>query len=140
MSQNRSRRCSYRPFALPNLARSPLAVAVTAVLYPVAATHAQSPSADPLEEVVVTATRREMNIQAVPQSVTALSTEFIEKQALTNLYDLVGALPSLNIVTTWPGQNTATSTIISEKAPARTSPGTMPARNRWPTDSSARKP
>ena len=58
-----------------------------------------------IEEIIVTATRREMDIQDVPQSATAISTEFIEKQALNNLYDLAGALPSLNIVTTWPGQN-----------------------------------
>ena len=46
------------------------------------------------------------NLQDVPQSVTALSTEFIEKQALTNLYDLVerAALRSTSSAT-WPGQN-----------------------------------
>ena len=61
--------------------------------------------ADTIEEVIVTATRRSENLQEVPQSVTALTTDFIEKQALTNLSDLAGALPSLNIVSTWPGQN-----------------------------------
>ena len=78
---------------------TPLAIAIASVLYPAAATlAAQDSGNDTLEEVIVTATRREENLQDVPQSVTALSTEFIEKQALTNLYDLVGALPSLNIV------------------------------------------
>ena len=90
--------------------KTPLAAAIFATLYPASQGLAQEqPSPrEPirLEPVTVTATRRSENIQDVAQSVTALSNEFIEKQALTNLYDLVGALPSVNIVTTWPGQNT----------------------------------
>ena len=96
-----------RPLRFPSLrvAASPLAAAIAAVLYPAAATFAQDSGGATLEEIIVTATRREVDLQDVPQSVTAISTEFIQKQALTNLYDLVGALPSLNIVSTWPGQN-----------------------------------
>lgn len=88
--------------------KSPLALAVAAALYPAAAAmaQAQTSSADTIEEVIVTATRRSENLQAVPQSVTALTTDFIEKQGLTNISDLAGALPSLNIYSTWPGQNT----------------------------------
>lgn len=89
-----------------SLCRSPIAAAVAAALYPGPVVLAQGTgAADGLEEVVVTATRREVRLQDVPQSVTALSTEFIERQALNNLSDLAGALPSLNIVTPWPGQN-----------------------------------
>lgn len=91
--------------------KTPLAAAIFATLYPGAQALAQEqPPAkhDPtrLEPVTVTATRRSENLQDVPQSVTALSTEFIEKQALTNMYDLVGALPSVNAVSYVPGQNT----------------------------------
>ncbi len=88
--------------------KTPLAAAIFATLYPAtqaAAQEAAAPVTTRLEPVTVTATRRSENMQDVAQSVTALSTEFIQKQALTNLYDLVGALPSVNIVTTWPGQN-----------------------------------
>jgi iron complex outermembrane recepter protein len=102
-----SRQGGISPFTQPsrNGAFTPLAIAA-AMLYPTAATWAQQSSGgDSLEEVIVTATRREVNLQVVPQSVTALSTEFIQKEALTNLYDLAGALPSLNIVSVWPGQN-----------------------------------
>lgn len=89
------------------LPKSPLALAVAAALYPAVAALAQTAApSDTLDEVIVTATRRAENLQEVPQSVTALTTDFIEKQALTNLSDLAGALPSLNIVSTWPGQNT----------------------------------
>ena len=74
-------------------AKSPLAFAIAAALYPAAATLAADTKGDTLEEVIVTATRREINLQVVPQSVTALSTDFIEKQALTNLSDLAKPAP-----------------------------------------------
>jgi iron complex outermembrane recepter protein len=90
---------------LRQLIRSPLAAAIAAALYPASVTLAQIARAEELEEVVVTATRRELKLQDVPQSITALSTEFIEKQALTNISDLSTALPSLNIQTVYPGQN-----------------------------------
>ena len=87
--------------------KTPLAAAIFATLYPASQTLAQeAPNAKTttrLEPVVVTATRRSENLQDVAQSVTALSTEFIEKQALTNMYDLVGALPSVSIVSYVPG-------------------------------------
>ncbi len=89
--------------------KTPLAAAIFATLYPAAQTLAQEapPVANTtrLEPVTVTATRRSENLQDVAQSVTALSTEFIEKQALTNMYDLVGALPSVSMVSYVPGQN-----------------------------------
>ena len=55
---------------------SPLTAAILAVLYPGALTLAQTSRAESLqlEEIVVTATRRDLNLQSVPQSVTAFST------------------------------------------------------------------
>ncbi len=88
--------------------KTPLAAAVFATLYPASQALAQETPKDSttrLEPVTVTATRRSENLQDVAQSVTALSTEFIEKQALTNMYDLVGALPSVSMVSYVPGQN-----------------------------------
>ena len=88
--------------------KTPLAAAIFASLYPASqalAQEAPAPGATGLEPVIVTATRREQNLQDVPQSVTALSTEFIQKQALTNTYDLIGALPSVNFVSYVPGQS-----------------------------------
>jgi iron complex outermembrane recepter protein len=88
--------------------KTPLAAAVFATLYPASQTLAQETPKENttrLEPVTVTATRRSENLQDVAQSVTALSTEFIEKQALTNLYDLAGALPSVNIISSTPGRN-----------------------------------
>ncbi len=58
-----------------------------------------------LEEVVVTATRRELNLQDVAQSVTAFSTDDIEKQAFQGIEDVINALPSVNMVSALPGRN-----------------------------------
>ncbi len=85
---------------------TPLAAAIMAVLYPAADAAAQgAPASNRLEEVVVTATRREVNMQEVAQSVTALSTEDIAKQAFQSLDDVAGALPSVTLVNAIPGRN-----------------------------------
>ena len=88
---------------------TPLTAAIFAVLYPASAALAQQapPPAAPtrLEPVTVSATRRDENLQDVGQSVTAISTEAIEKQALQNLNDVIGALPSVNMVSGRPGRD-----------------------------------
>jgi outer membrane receptor protein involved in Fe transport len=85
---------------------TPLAAAVFAVLYPGAAALAQQAPSEgtKLEQVVVTATRRNENLQDVGQSITALSTEDIEKQAFQSLQDVIGALPSVSNVSALPGR------------------------------------
>jgi outer membrane receptor protein involved in Fe transport len=87
---------------------TPLAAAVFSALHPASQALAQEaqPAETRLESVTVTATRRSENLQNVAQSVTALTTEFIQKQALKNTYDLIGALPSVNFVSYVPGQST----------------------------------
>src|ERR1700752_1708936 len=93
-----------------NYRHTPLAAAIVAALYP-AVGHSQqqqqqrSADATRLEEVTVTATRRELNLQDVAQSITALSTADIQKHAFQALDDVVGALPSVNLVNSMPGRN-----------------------------------
>jgi outer membrane receptor protein involved in Fe transport len=86
---------------------SPLTAAILAVLYPGALTLAQGASAESgqLEEIVVTATRREANLQTVAQSVTAYSTADIEQQAFRGTPDIIAALPSVNLVSSTPGRS-----------------------------------
>ncbi len=90
---------------------TPLAAAVFAVLYPASQATAQAQEGRAaserarLEPVVVTATRRQENLQDVAQSVQSISTEQIQKQALRNLPDVVGALPSVNMVSSTPSRN-----------------------------------
>jgi outer membrane receptor protein involved in Fe transport len=85
------------------VATSPLAAAVFVALYPSLAP-AQS-SSGRLEEVVVTATRRELDLQNVPQSVAAFTTADIEKQAFQSVEDVIDALPSVNLINSMPGRN-----------------------------------
>jgi len=56
---------------------------------------AQSDSA--LEEIVITATRRETDVQDVPLAVTALTGESLQDQNIENLEDLTGVVPNVLI-------------------------------------------
>lgn len=88
-------------------AMQPIAAAVVAALSPGAAV-AQNQGDDDLriEEIVVTATKREMNMQDLGQAITAISTEEIEKQAFQSLEDVMRVLPSVSLANALPGRNT----------------------------------
>ena len=55
-----------------------------------------------LEEVIVTATRRAESIQDIPINITALSSDLIERQRLTNLSDIARVVPGLTLVDQGP--------------------------------------
>ncbi|MEZ5566310.1 MAG: TonB-dependent receptor [Gammaproteobacteria bacterium] len=59
-----------------------------------------------VEEVVVTTRKREENLQSVPISVTALSTQQIERQGITDLYDVSQLVPSLQFDSAFGPQDT----------------------------------
>lgn len=62
-------------------------------------------SADNLvEEVIVTATRRETTLQDTPMSISALSAESLERIGADDLLDIVGSVPGLNLRDNGPGQ------------------------------------
>ncbi len=69
---------------------------------PVYAQSGDGPGA--LEEVIVTAQRREESLQDVPAAVSALSAETLEQQSISNVIDLDNAIPNLVI-----SENTGTS-------------------------------
>jgi iron complex outermembrane receptor protein len=50
-----------------------------------------------LEEIVVTATRREQNLQEVPVSIVAITGTSLELRGLQNLEDVGNAIPNINI-------------------------------------------
>ncbi|GAB3285805.1 TonB-dependent receptor [Parahaliea aestuarii] len=63
-----------------------------------------------LEEIVVTAQRREENLQSVPIAVTALGSEDIQQMRVVNIEDLSSLAPNLNI--TNQGQQTTPALAI----------------------------
>jgi len=65
-------------------------------------------SAGGVEEVVVTARKREERVQDVPISLAILTSEALEKSGVTNLEDLGHEVPGLTVVSGGPGQNQIT--------------------------------
>ena len=73
---------------------SPVAASVVAALQPVGTALAQDNDEFVIDEIIVTATKRDMSIQDLAQSISALTEEDIEKQGLDSLEDIVAAMPS----------------------------------------------
>src|ERR1700746_3430286 len=77
------------------------ALSVLALLSPIGPARAQTPgtaeatSGGGLEEIVVTATRREERLQDVPISVAAFSQEKVDAQGLRNIDDLTRLSPGV---------------------------------------------
>ncbi|HMK84413.1 MAG TPA: TonB-dependent receptor [Steroidobacteraceae bacterium] len=57
-----------------------------------------------LEEIVVTAEKRESTVQATPIAMTALSAGDLSEQNIGSIQDLVGAIPGISLRTAGPGQ------------------------------------
>lgn len=87
--------------------KTPLAqaVAIAIATMSVTAVAQETQSDGALDEIIVTATKREMNLQDIPQSIQAFSEEDIDKLGLTNMADYMKAIPSLSTVTTSQGRN-----------------------------------
>jgi iron complex outermembrane recepter protein len=64
-----------------------------------------------LEEIVVTATRREQNLQEVPLAVVAFSGEMLDRQGIENMEDLKAVVPNLVVAGNLAGTNTASFTM-----------------------------
>jgi iron complex outermembrane receptor protein len=84
---------------------TPLAAGVIAALSPVSNTYAQESeeSSKSLEEITVTATRRELNLQDVAQSITAFSNDDIAEMGVRSMADYIKAMPSVALTETKPG-------------------------------------
>jgi outer membrane receptor protein involved in Fe transport len=72
---------------------------------------AWSQEAGGLEEIVVTATRREQNLQEVPLAVVAYTGEMLERQGIENMEDLKAVVPNLVVAGNLGGTDTASFTI-----------------------------
>src|SRR5208282_4291133 len=57
-----------------------------------------------LEEIVVTAEKRESTVQATPIAITALTTADLAEENITTVEDMVGKVPGISLRTSGPGQ------------------------------------
>ncbi|MBJ88808.1 MAG: hypothetical protein CMO98_03020 [Woeseia sp.] len=90
----------------PSYVLQPLTAAVVAALNPGAAAAQEGAEEGlSLEEITVTATRREMNIQDVGQSINTITTADIEKLSISNLEDVMRNLPAVSLNSYMPGIN-----------------------------------
>lgn len=112
MNKNRDQRGRQpAPESLPSAeatcGRSMLAVAVSAALCGSPQGHAQQAKSSDLtlEEIVVTASLRRENMQDLPQSITVLTTEDIEKAGYKEMGDYIRDLPSVTLSQQQPGRN-----------------------------------
>jgi iron complex outermembrane recepter protein len=76
-----------------------------------AATAQVASSQEGLEEIVVTATRREQNLQDVPLAVVAYTGDMLERQGIENMEDLKAVVPNLVVAGNLGGTNTASFTM-----------------------------
>jgi len=98
---------------------TPVSAAVIAALNPGAAALAQDSSQNTsrgIEEIIVTATKRSIPLQDVPQSIQAFSQEDIEKMVMKNMEDYTRAAPSATLTASQPGKNVLTMRGISTSA------------------------
>jgi outer membrane receptor protein involved in Fe transport len=90
-----------------NRAKKNLAALVSAALFPalVAPAIALAQEADDrlLEEVMVTAQKREQALSDIPMSVTVLGGELLERQQIQNFEDMVASIPGFSITGSTPG-------------------------------------
>lgn len=58
----------------------------------------QDPAMSGLEEITVTATRREVTLQDVPMSIVALTDDALKMRSVTSIESLQGTIPNLNVI------------------------------------------
>jgi outer membrane receptor protein involved in Fe transport len=97
-------------FLKTKYAMTPIATAVVAALSPGNPAIAQDADEEDfaIEEIIVTATKRAMALQDVPQSIQAFSQADIEKMVMKNMEDYARAAPSVTLTADMPGKNVLT--------------------------------
>ncbi|MDX1500048.1 MAG: TonB-dependent receptor [Woeseiaceae bacterium] len=102
-----------------------VAAAVAAALAGTGAAQAQQAQrpARAIEEVVVTATKREESLQDVPIAVTALTADALDELGITNFSDYVMQLPGVTAGGSGPGQNTIYIRGVASTTPNLTTAG-----------------
>jgi iron complex outermembrane recepter protein len=91
---------------------SSVSAAVFFALYSVPAAAQQADTSSALEEITVTATRRETSIESVPYSLSVVSSEDIERSGATDLASLAKDVPGLSMFDFGSRLSAATTPII----------------------------
>ena len=94
---------------------TPLAAAIVVALSPAGPALAQDVDAARIDEIIVTATKRELSLQDVPHSIDVLSTAEIDRMSAKGLADVIKALPSVSLTATMPGQNSLVIRGVSQE-------------------------
>ncbi len=110
MASNRVRATSPNAPLGPAFRLKPLAVAIMVAHSPLAVVAQEAePEEDAqgrmIEEVIVTATKREANMQDLAQSITAFTTDDLERLRARDMKEYIDALPSIALVNAVPGRN-----------------------------------
>ena len=109
MSRNGACTKPSEPPSTPAFRLKPLAIAVIAAHSPLAAFAQEQTDEEEtgrtIEEVIVTATKREANMQDVAQSITAFTTDDLERLRARDMKEYIDALPSVALVNSVPGRN-----------------------------------
>jgi outer membrane receptor protein involved in Fe transport len=83
----------------PMYLKTPLALAIGAAVTGTSSpATAQDSDEDLMEEILVTATRRESSVQDIPYNISAMSGEFMERQNIVNQYDVLRAMYGITTV------------------------------------------
>ena len=81
------------------------------------------PAQAQIEEVLVTATKREESMQDVPVAVSALTAESIDQLGISNFEDYLLKLPNVTAGGSGPGQNTIYIRGVASTTPGLTTAG-----------------
>ncbi len=87
---------------------TPIAAAVIAALTPSHSAVAQEADDQLMDEILVTATKREMSLQDIPHSIDVLSGIQLEQMGAMDLEATMRAIPSVHLTALQPGQNQLT--------------------------------
>ncbi len=83
---------------------------LAAIAMPAAAQDAGDGNTNGIGEIVVTAQKREQNLQDVPIAISAIGSEKLEQLQVTDSRDLSGLAPNVTVV---PGQSSSSAAVIS---------------------------
>src|SRR6202789_4217883 len=83
---------------------SAISVSVIGLALAGAALPQQENKLDQLEEVVVTAQKRESTVQATPISITAITGQDLQDRGITDISSIVQSVPGVSMRTSGPGQ------------------------------------